>query len=137
MENNQILFKVDISNNPIGPEGAKKLLKTLYEYNNTLGDLGDLSDSYYMGVRIRQDLQQAIELNNTSHAKKQAFMEQVTANTRTKNVDSGQHQNPLADKATKKEVPLSVQKAYPIRNPITFSNIFGDDYIDSGVWSIK
>lgn len=31
LEYNPVLFKVDISRNPIGPEGAKVLLKTLLE----------------------------------------------------------------------------------------------------------
>ena len=61
--------------NPIGPEGAKSLLETLYEHNDTLSDLGDLSDSFHMGVRIRQDLKHAIELNNSSHDKKKAVIE--------------------------------------------------------------
>ena len=58
---NPVLHKVDISMNPIGPQGAQLLLKTLNEDNDTLGDLGDLSDSYYMGVRVRTDILQAIE----------------------------------------------------------------------------
>ena len=58
---NPVLNKVDISMNPIGPQGAQLLLKTLNEDNDTLGDLGDLSDSYYMGVRVRTDILQAIE----------------------------------------------------------------------------
>ena len=107
LRNNQVLYSVDISMNPIGPTGARNLLDTLYEYNDTLGNLGDLSDSYYMGVRIRQDIKQAIELNNSSHDKKKAFIEQMMANTRRKNVDQAQTSNPLkADE--EKDVPLSV-----------------------------
>ena len=53
LEVNSILHKVDISQNPIGPEGAKYLLNTLLQFNDTLGTLGDLSQNVYMGVRVR------------------------------------------------------------------------------------
>jgi Ran GTPase-activating protein (RanGAP) involved in mRNA processing and transport len=36
LEDNTILYKVDISQNPIAPDGAKYLLKTLLQYNDTL-----------------------------------------------------------------------------------------------------
>lgn len=39
---NDVLWKVDISNNPIGEEGAVALLKVLKETNETLASLGDL-----------------------------------------------------------------------------------------------
>jgi len=40
LEHNPVLYKVDISNNPIGPNGAKAILKALLEHNETLGSLG-------------------------------------------------------------------------------------------------
>jgi hypothetical protein len=40
LENNPVLFKVDISNNPIGPAGAQSLLNVLLVGNETLGSLG-------------------------------------------------------------------------------------------------
>ncbi len=40
LELNPVLFKVDISNNPIGPTGAKAILNALLVNNETLGSLG-------------------------------------------------------------------------------------------------
>ena len=56
LSHNEVLYKVDISANPIGPDGARLILNAISEYNDTLGDLGDLDDSTYMGVRIREEL---------------------------------------------------------------------------------
>ena len=132
---NQVLYKVDISNNPIGPAGAQLILDALYEHNDTLGDIGDLSESYYMGVRIREDLIQAIKMNNSSHARKRAFIEEILANTRNKNRDDkANRRNPLKE-AEDKHVALEVQQEYPLLKPITFTNTFADDYLDSGVWA--
>lgn len=51
------MHTVDISKNPIGPEGAKYLLQSILQYNETLESLGsDLDSNIYMGVRIREDL---------------------------------------------------------------------------------
>ena len=55
-EANQVLYKVDISSNPISPYGARLILVALSECNDTLGDLGDLEQSSFMGVRIREEL---------------------------------------------------------------------------------
>lgn len=54
LKNNQSLYKVDIGNNPIGPEGAEMILEALRLENDTLGDLGNLDENMYMGVRIRE-----------------------------------------------------------------------------------
>ena len=64
LEKNPVLYKVDISQNPIGPEGARFILNALLSVNDTLGSLGDLSQNVYMGVRIREELAQALLLNN-------------------------------------------------------------------------
>jgi hypothetical protein len=56
IQHNPILYKVDISKNPIGPEGAQSLLNCLLIHNETLGSLGNLEDNMYMGVRIREEL---------------------------------------------------------------------------------
>jgi Ran GTPase-activating protein (RanGAP) involved in mRNA processing and transport len=77
LEENEVLYKVDISKNPIGPEGAKYLLKSLLQKNDTLGCLGDLSENVYMGVRVREELNNTLRLNNESHGKKKAFLEQT------------------------------------------------------------
>ena len=57
LEQNQILHTVDISRNPIGPEGAEYLLQSLLQNNDTLESLGeDLDSNLYMGVRVREVL---------------------------------------------------------------------------------
>ena len=53
---NPILNKVDISQNPIGPRGAKAILDVLVERNQTLSSLGDLESNELMGVRVREEL---------------------------------------------------------------------------------
>lgn len=42
LEQNSILHTIDISNNPIGPDGAQYLLQSLLQYNDTIESLGDL-----------------------------------------------------------------------------------------------
>lgn len=42
LEDNPVLYKVDISKNPIGPAGGKAILNSLLMKNETLGSLGDL-----------------------------------------------------------------------------------------------
>ena len=121
---------MDISQNPIGPEGSKYILNALFEYNDTLGDLGNLENSNYMGVRVREDLRQAIRLNNSSHDKKKAYIEQLTASTKHKNVEG-------SNKEVQPIVPASVQQQYPLLKPVTFTNIVVDDYLESGVWHLK
>lgn len=64
---NQVLYKVDISKNPIGPEGAAEILGSLLKFNDTLGSLGDLEQNIFMGVRIREELKQALAINNSTH----------------------------------------------------------------------
>jgi len=39
---NDVLWRVDISNNPIGEDGAIAILRVLKESNETLASLGDL-----------------------------------------------------------------------------------------------
>lgn len=43
LDANSVLHTVDIAKNPIGPKGAKALLSSLIERNQTLTSLGDLS----------------------------------------------------------------------------------------------
>lgn len=77
LQQNPILYKVDISQNPIGPEGAKKILNVLLEYNETLGSLGDLTQNVLMGVRVRKDLDEALRLNNTTGQVKKRLLNQA------------------------------------------------------------
>lgn len=135
LEHNQVLYKIDISSNPISHVGGRLILVALSESNDTLGDLGDLESSSFMGVRIREELRQVIRINNSSHDKKKQFFEDKMAHSRAKNVDSaaitsyedGQHVVPST----------SVQAEYPLLKPITFTNIITDDYLDSGVWHLR
>ena len=83
-----------------------------------------------MGVRVREDLRQAIRLNNSSHDKKKAYIEQLTASTKHKNVEG-------SNKEVQPIVPASVQQQYPLLKPVTFTNIVVDDYLESGVWHLK
>ena len=88
LQHNEVLYKVDISANPISPEGAQLLLRAISEFNDTLGDLGDLEDSTFMGVRIREELRQAIKLNNASQDRKNAHFEDAMAHNRGSNFDA-------------------------------------------------
>lgn len=83
-----MLYRVDISSNPISPRGANLILTAIQEYNDTLGDLGNLEDSSFMGVRIREELRQAIKLNNSSTAKRQAHLDEQVEHTKNSHVDS-------------------------------------------------
>lgn len=75
LESNQQLHTVDISNNPIGPEGAKYLLESILAHNDTLESLGDIKNTnVYMGVRLSEEIQQALALNLNSHEKKRTIM---------------------------------------------------------------
>ena len=78
LENNQTLHTVDISNNPIGPEGAQYLLKSLLASNDTLESLGDMTDTnMMMGVRNREEIKQTLELNVSNHERKRKIMYQI------------------------------------------------------------
>ena len=136
LEINQVLYRVDISSNPISPFGAQLILIALSECNDTLGDLGDLEKSTCMGVRVREELRQVIKLNNSSQDKKQQFLREKVAHTRSSNVDAADHKRGENDDM--KGVVTSAQQAeYPLLKPITFTNIVTDDYLDSGVWNIR
>ena len=87
LQQNQILHKVDISNNPIGPDGANHILSVLLSDNDTLGSLGDLSTSVSMGVRVRDELQQALRLNNSNHENKKDYINQANSGTAKAYVD--------------------------------------------------
>ena len=88
LQHNSVLYKLDISANPISPQGANAILVAISEYNDTLGDLGDLEQSSYMGVRTREELRQAIKLNNSSADKRIAKIEDRVAGTKTNHPDA-------------------------------------------------
>jgi hypothetical protein len=134
---NPVLHEVDISKNPIGPQGAKKLLDAVLEQNQTLSSLGDLSENDMMGVRTREELRQALMLNNSSHDKKKAFLEMKQAQTRSKFIDGKELEQPT-DEHVETIVPPSKQLLYPLLKPIEFTNqVDQDDYLTSGVWHIR
>lgn len=128
-----MLYKVDISANPISPTGARLILNAVSEYNDTLGNLGDLDESTFMGVRIREELRQAIKLNNSSSDKKKAHFKDAMSHNRSTNVDS----NAKSAQEAHGVVSTAAQAAYPLLKPITFTNIVTDDYLDSGVWNLR
>ena len=127
-----MLHKVDISANPISPAGAHEILVALSEYNDTLGDLGNLEQSSYMGVRIREELRQAIKLNNSSQDKRKAQMENKLGATKRKHPDASKE-----DDTQDKDVSSAAQAEYPLLKPIVFTNEVTDDYLDSGVWQLR
>lgn len=60
LQDNPVLVVADINTNPINTEGAKYILQVLLQYNDTLSSLGDLSKSMHMGVRVREEIAQAL-----------------------------------------------------------------------------
>jgi hypothetical protein len=88
-----------------------------------------------MGFRIREELRQALILNNSSHDKKKAFIEQKAAETRSKFVDSKELEQIDVDRRI---VPASKQQTYPLLKPVLFTNQNDqDDYLASGVWIFR
>lgn len=79
LEENCTLHTVDISNNPIGPESAKNLLRYLLQSNDTLESLGDLSTNLLMGVRNREEIRQCLSLNTSNHERKRRIMDKIQA----------------------------------------------------------
>lgn len=60
---NDILCKVDISHNPITVKGAKELLQTLKENNDTLTSLGDIEANFSMGVLTIRNINICLNTN--------------------------------------------------------------------------
>jgi len=113
------------------------ILQAISENNDTLGDLGCLDDSTFMGVRIREELRQAIKLNNSSGDNKRAHLKEQVANTRTTNFDPSRELDGGQRGDGEHKISTSTQAEYPLLKPITFTNIITDDYLDSGVWALK
>lgn len=135
LEVNSILHSVDLSQNPIAPEGAKYILNALLQFNDTLGSLGDLSQNVYMGVRVREEIYQALRLNTQQASQKKVMLAQITQGRKKEFVEGSQLEKPT----TKNDVqtPLSVQREYPLLKPITFTNLIDDDYMESMTWNLK
>jgi hypothetical protein len=102
----------------------------------------DIDLNMYMGVRIREEIKQALHLNTCNHERKRHLMlqiENVKANNPTEKdmpnlVDPLRKDKKLSDD---KGLIMDVQLSYPLLKPITFTNEFQDDYINSGVWHLK
>ena len=144
LESNQQFHTVDISSNPIGPEGAKYLLESILAHNDTLESLGDIkATNVYMGVRLSEEITQALMLNMNSHEKKRTIMNQIkqTKANNAQEKDVPQLIDPNGKKAVKfeddKTLTMEQQLKYPLLKPIAFSNPIDDDYLYSGVWHIK
>jgi len=66
---NEILWKVDISDNPITAKGANSLLKVLKESNDTLTSLGDIeaytaiTSNFSMGVLMIRNINICLATN--------------------------------------------------------------------------
>ena len=145
LEDNPVLYKVDIAKNPIGPGGGQAILNALLMKNETLGSLGDIEENVYMGVRLKEELKQVLALNNSGQdkrltnirdqkdaAKKSFVTEKDGEDPRVK----AEFGKPGADKGISK-APPSKQMQYPLLRPVTFTNAMEDDYIALGVWSLK
>ncbi len=65
---NEIIWKVDISNNPIGEAGAKAILKAIKESNDSLESLGEEfdSNSALMGVIHIEEIRKVLRQNKVS-----------------------------------------------------------------------
>jgi len=60
-----------------------------------------------MGVRIREELRQALQLNNSSHAQKKVFLENLAAHNKKKHVDGNVLDSGIVEKA--KKIPVQEQ----------------------------
>ena len=74
LEDNPILYKVDISRNPIGPQGGQALLNVLLMKNETLGSLGNIEENMYLGVRLREEIRQVLSINNAGADRRGALI---------------------------------------------------------------
>ena len=137
LSKNTVLHTVDISQNPIGPEGAHEILNTLLQKNDTLVQLGDLQENVYMGVRVREELRQVLKLNNSSHDNKKAYLEDKAGENKNKFVDGKKLDSGEIEDDPFKVIPVSKQMDYPLLQPIQFTNQEGYDYLNSGVWCLK
>ncbi|CDW87985.1 UNKNOWN [Stylonychia lemnae] len=149
LENNPVLYKVDISRNPIGPAGAQIILNALLVSNETLGSLGGdidsdsgqgyLDQNVYMGVRIREELRQVLILNNSSHDKKRIHMKELQEHTKKTFQQEKNGDDPTVKMPQKKiyDIPATQQAKYPLLKPVTFTNPQEDDYLNSLTWCLK
>ena len=144
LQENPILFKVDISRNPIGPEGGQALLNVLLMDNETLGSLGDIEQNMYLGVRLREEIRQVLSLNNSGADKKLSHIKDLKDNAKKTFVMEKEGEDPRvkAESASKGKAAgyqssSAKQMQYPLLKPVTFTNMIEDDYLSLGIWSLK
>lgn len=97
-----------------------------------------------MGVRVRVELKQALQLNMSSHERKRAIMYKIS-NTKATHPKEGALDKPYqVDKKNLKlplakdpEATATLQMTYPLLKPIAFTNEIEDDYLAAGVWNLK
>lgn len=145
LEDNPILYKVDISRNPIGPSGGQALLNVLLMKNETLGSLGDIEQNMYLGVRLREEIRQVLAINNAGTDKRSAHIKDLKEDAKKQFVIEKEGEDPRVKaefgSGSRKEgaakVAPSKQMQYPLLKPVTFTNVMEDDYLSLGVWSLK
>mmetsp|Transcript_26566 Transcript_26566/g.35533 ORF Transcript_26566/g.35533 Transcript_26566/m.35533 type:complete len:87 (+) Transcript_26566:1267-1527(+) len=86
-----------------------------------------------MGVRIREELRQAIKLNNSSQDLRKAQLEDKVAATKNTHPDA----SAPAEERNNKAISTAALAEYPLLKPIVFTNEVTDDYLDSGVWQLR
>lgn len=136
LEDNPVLYKVDVSKNPIGPAGGQALLNVLLTKNETLGSLGELKNNVYMGVRLREELRQVLELNNSGQDKKLQHVKDKKEHAKKAFVMEREGEDPrvkaeFGSKAGEgmSHAPPSKQMQYPLLKPVSFTNALEDDYL--------
>ena len=94
-----------------------------------------------MGVRLREELRQVLDLNNSSQDKKMNHVREVKENAKKTFVVEREGEDPRASKTggakNLYQPPPSKQMLYPLLKPVAFTNALEDDYLSLGVWSLK
>ena len=145
LEDNPVLYKVDISRNPIGPQGGQSLLNVLLMKNETLGSLGDIEQNMYLGVRLREEIRQVLAINNAGADRRGAHIRDLKEDAKKQFVIEKEGEDPRvkaefgsgARKEALTKVAPSKQMQYPLLKPVTFTNVMEDDYLSLSVWSLK
>ena len=94
LEENPILYKVDIARNPIGPQGGQALLNVLLMKNETLGSLGNIEQNVYLGVRLREEIRQVLAINNAGADKRGAHIRDIKENAKKQFVIEKEGEDP-------------------------------------------
>lgn len=87
-----------------------------------------------MGVRVRKDLDEALRLNNTTGQVKKRLLNQAAKGMQKQFAESSTIEKGIA--YCEPAQLSTVQDEYPVLKPITFTNIFEDDYLESLTWNL-